>query len=98
MVLDHLTHDVKLDALELLVEALEGDAKEVFVLRVDGARGLVESAGHKGHGGNDGGEEKFAGVLLSSQALEEVIQGLGLEGVLQQGPSHNCQGSASRET
>ena len=83
MVFDHLAHDGQFDALEFLVEALQGDAEEVFVLGVDGAWGLVEAAGDEGHGGNDGGKEQFAGVLLLSQTLEEVIQGLRLQGVFQ---------------
>jgi hypothetical protein len=96
--LDHLAHDVELDALELLVEALESDAEEVLVLGVDGAWRLVEAAGDEGHGRHDGGEEQFAGVLLDGQALEEVVQGLRLQGVFQQGASHHRQRSAGGET
>ena len=98
VVADHLAHDGQLDALELLVDALEGDGEPVGVFGVDGAGGLVEAAGDQGHGFDDGGEQQLAGVLVDGQAVEEFIQGLGLEGILQQGAGHDGQRGACGET
>src|SRR3954469_24979413 len=45
-----------------------------------------------------GGAEQLAGVLVDGQPLEEFIQGLGLEGILQQGAGHDGQRGACGET
>ena len=87
--------DRRLQAVELVVDGLAGDAEDAACL-VGGVDRGPDAADDRAHQVDDRGEQQGPGVLAFGGVLEELVQGPGVEGVLQGGPDHDADGAPGR--
>ena len=73
VVADEFAHDRQLNAVQFLIEILQGNGEAIAMFVINGVRGRLDPAGNKSHDVNDGGEEQRALVLLHGHAVEELI-------------------------
>src|SRR5271170_6569085 len=88
---DQFGGDDRLNALEFVVKGSDGNGEPIQVVLEDGMRAPVNAAGDQGHGVHHGGEEQVARVLRLRGALEEVVDGVGMEDVFQSALHHDAQ-------
>jgi hypothetical protein len=95
---DQRCRDSGLGALELVIDGVDGRPDGLSACLEGGMNRGPDAADDGAHEVDDRGEEEFVGELLTGVSLEELVEELGVHGVLHDSLGHDGQGGILGKT